>query len=188
MDTRQRILDGAARVMREQGLARTTTKEIAKAAGCSEALLYKHFADKQELFVQVLSERMPSLGIDPSRAGHGTVGGNLRSMVSRLLAFYYETFPIAASIFSSPDLLKAHRDRMSEMGAGPHLVSLQVRAYLEAEQELGRIDVGFDTATAALMLTGAAFHEAFILVYSGEELTDADKIGQHVVALVGLDR
>ncbi|MGH3995405.1 MAG: helix-turn-helix domain-containing protein, partial [Pseudonocardiaceae bacterium] len=37
MSTRDRILDGAAEVMRTRGLANTTTKEIAKAAGLSEA-------------------------------------------------------------------------------------------------------------------------------------------------------
>jgi AcrR family transcriptional regulator len=44
----ERILDAAA-AMREKGLANITTKAIAAAAGYSEAMLYKHFADKQEL-------------------------------------------------------------------------------------------------------------------------------------------
>ncbi|MFF7247244.1 helix-turn-helix domain-containing protein [Embleya sp. NPDC008237] len=48
--------------MRTLGLARTTTKEIARAAGCSEAALYKHFTGKEELFVAVLQERLPPLG------------------------------------------------------------------------------------------------------------------------------
>ncbi|HEX4258089.1 MAG TPA: helix-turn-helix domain-containing protein, partial [Streptosporangiaceae bacterium] len=45
-DTRDRILDAATHVMRTRGFARTTTKEIARAAGYSEATLYKHFQDK----------------------------------------------------------------------------------------------------------------------------------------------
>ncbi|MFI1382255.1 TetR/AcrR family transcriptional regulator [Embleya sp. NPDC020886] len=60
--TRQRILDAAEHLMRTLGLARTTTKEIARAAGCSEAALYKHFTGKEELFVAVLQERLPPLG------------------------------------------------------------------------------------------------------------------------------
>lgn len=173
--------------MREQGLARTTTKEIARAAGCSEALLYKHFSDKQELFLQVLTKRMPPLGIDPQRAGQNTVGQNLRSMVEQLMAFYSQSFPIAASIFSSPDLLAAHRDRMAQMGAGPQFVSRSMQTYLEAEQAQGRINPDFDTATAAITLTGAALHEAFIVVYTGEELVDATEKAQRLVALIGLE-
>jgi AcrR family transcriptional regulator len=44
---RVRILDAAHELMLTLGLARTTTKEIARAAGCSEAALYKHFASKE---------------------------------------------------------------------------------------------------------------------------------------------
>ena len=43
--TRDRMLDAAYTVMRTRGLARATTKEIAREAGFSEAALYKHFED-----------------------------------------------------------------------------------------------------------------------------------------------
>ena len=43
MTTRDAILDGALEVMRARGLARTTTKEIARASGFSEATLDKLF-------------------------------------------------------------------------------------------------------------------------------------------------
>lgn len=59
--TRVRLLDAAHHLMLTVGLARATTKEIARAAGCSEAALYKHFASKEELFIQVLTERLPPL-------------------------------------------------------------------------------------------------------------------------------
>ncbi len=55
--TRDVILDAAAGVMRERGLANVTTRQIAAAAGFSEATLYKHFADKVELMLAVLQER-----------------------------------------------------------------------------------------------------------------------------------
>lgn len=56
-----RIIDAAHQLMLTIGLARATTKEIARAAGCSEAALYKHFPSKEELFVAVLRERLPKL-------------------------------------------------------------------------------------------------------------------------------
>src|SRR4051794_40616709 len=75
MNTRDRILDAAAELMRTRGIIRTTTKEIAKAAGFSEATLYKHFRDKEELLLRVLRERMPALarhrGLLPRRAAPG---------------------------------------------------------------------------------------------------------------------
>ena len=56
---RVRILDAAHELMLTVGLARATTKEIAKAAGCSEAALYKYFASKEELFIRVLGNGCP---------------------------------------------------------------------------------------------------------------------------------
>ena len=61
LTTRDHILDAAAHVMHTLGMARTTTKEIAQAAGLSEAALYRHFADKAELFRKHTSKVMPSL-------------------------------------------------------------------------------------------------------------------------------
>jgi AcrR family transcriptional regulator len=60
LGTREKIVEAAERVMRERGLARTTTKEIARAAGYSEGTLYKHFESKEDLFLAVLAERFPA--------------------------------------------------------------------------------------------------------------------------------
>ena len=59
--TRDHILDAAALLIRDIGLGHTTTKEIATAAGLSEAALYRHFADKADLFLCVIGERLPEL-------------------------------------------------------------------------------------------------------------------------------
>lgn len=48
-----------------RGFARTTTKEIAEAAGVSEALLFKHFATKAALYGEILSQGCRR-GIDPA--------------------------------------------------------------------------------------------------------------------------
>ena len=109
MSTRDRIMDGAVEVMRTRGLANTTTKEIARAAGLSEAMLYKVFRDKVDLFLGVLTERLPRVAVlseEPEgRVGRGTVRAELRRLVSELLSFHLESFPIAASVFSDPNLL-----------------------------------------------------------------------------------
>src|SRR4029453_8294230 len=53
----EHILDSAMHVMHARGLARTTTREIAQAAGLSEAALYRHFTVKSDIFLCVLAER-----------------------------------------------------------------------------------------------------------------------------------
>lgn len=47
---RAAIIRAVRRAFAERGFHGTTTKELAKAAGVSEALLFKHFPDKEALF------------------------------------------------------------------------------------------------------------------------------------------
>ncbi len=56
-DERKRaILRAAAPVMAQAGLRGASVREIAEAAGVSEALLYKHFPSKQALYAEALVE------------------------------------------------------------------------------------------------------------------------------------
>ena len=185
MTARQRILDAAADVMSTEGLARTTTKAIARAAGCSEALLYKNFLDKEEIFLAVLSERMPRLDLGDGLVGTGNVDQNLRSIVEQLLAFYVRTFPVAASIFSSHELLRVHRSAMQSHGAGPQGPALLVQRYLDGEAALGRLAAGSDTETAARALVGAALLEGFLAAYDGlTEVPDQRDRAERLVAMI----
>src|SRR5436190_5615144 len=139
MGTRDEILDAAAKIMTEQGMARATTKEIAKAAGYSEAALYRHFQDKTALFLGVLNERLPGLGntLEDLRhdAGSGTVRGNLIKVATQTIEFYLASFPIAASLFSSQELLTAHRDKLDAHDTGPNHPLDGLNMYLHMEQE-----------------------------------------------------
>lgn len=184
---RERILDAAAAIMRRDGLVRATTKEIAHEAGCSEALLYKHFPDKRDIFLRVLTERSPRLGMASELPGTGTVAGNLETLVGSLLEFYEQSFPIAASIFSSSDLLRAHREAMTERGVGPHAPSRILAEYLGEEVRRNRLPA-MDSDAVARLLTGAALHEAFIATYSGERIGDASQLARRFVRALGLDR
>jgi AcrR family transcriptional regulator len=162
---RVRILDAAHELMLTVGLARTTTKEIARAAGCSEAALYKYFTDKEELFIRVLAERLPrltpllqTLAAEPER---GTLEENLTEIACQAALFYEQSFPIAASLYAETQLKRRHDDAMRRMGYGPHRPIHELDAYLRAEQEQGRVGTGTDTFAAASLLMGACAQRAF---------------------------
>ncbi|MEW2485742.1 TetR/AcrR family transcriptional regulator [Streptomyces sp. NPDC048411] len=164
---RVRIVDAAHQLMLTIGLARATTKEIARAAGCSEAALYKHFPSKEELFVAVLKERLPKLNpllrrltADPA-AGERTVEENLTEIAREAALFYAQSFPIAASLYAEPRLKNRHDAAMRELGTGPHLPIQGVAAYLRSEQSAGRVRPGADTYAAASLLLGACVQRAF---------------------------
>ncbi|WP_163509640.1 TetR/AcrR family transcriptional regulator [Fodinicola acaciae] len=187
--TRDRMLDAAAHVMRVRGLARATTKEIAKEAGFSEAALYKHFSDKTDLFVAVLTERVPSdlnglLAGLPDAVGRKPVREVLEEVARTAVGFYRQTFPIAGSLFSDPRLLAAHRRALAERGSGPHIPRDLLAGYLAAEQRAGRIKPATDPTAAAQLLLGACLQTAFLETFSTESADPAETASVLVSTLV----
>ena len=51
---RQQIVAVAAELFASKGFSGTTTKEIAEGAGVSEAIIFRHFASKDELYAAIL--------------------------------------------------------------------------------------------------------------------------------------
>lgn len=177
-DTRARILLAAERLMREAGLARTTTKEIARAAGCSEPALYRHFASKEDLVVAVLQERLPAFGPLISQYTTDPGGRSLHDCLVEIAVeatlFYESSFAINVSLFSDPALLRRHREAMSALGTGPQLPLRDLAGLLRAEQARGRMSSGADPDSAAAALLGACFQRAFLHHFHGAAVADAD--------------
>ncbi|MER6665344.1 helix-turn-helix domain-containing protein [Amycolatopsis japonica] len=173
MGSREEIVAAAAKVMREQGYAHATTKAIARAAGYSEALLYKHFKDKTEIFTSVLTERLPALGstLDElmETAADTPLAANLARLARITLSFYLESFPIAVSLFSSRELLATRRERVLSRERGPDVPLVRVAEYLREEVRLGRIREDADLDASASLLLGACFQYAFLASFEDRE-------------------
>lgn len=181
MSARERILDAAAQIMRERGIVKATTKEIARAAGCSEALLYKNFTGKHELFEAVLRERLPRTldGVEP---GSADVVENLERATTGLIGFYREGFPIAAALFGDRDVLSSWREQTEARGGGPDAPQRGLELYLREEQNIGRVPRELDPGAIASLLTGAALHEAFQASFADREIDDAAALAKRWVA------
>lgn len=63
-ERRQQICKIAMRLFSERGFGGTTTKEIANAAGVSEATVFKHFSNKDELYTAILDYKACDHGFD----------------------------------------------------------------------------------------------------------------------------
>ncbi len=85
-ETRQRILQAAARVFAEQGYARATTRALATAAGVNEVTLFRHFGSKQNLFAAVI-EQFGGLAVSTALEAHltGDYHQDLLAMGNQLL-------------------------------------------------------------------------------------------------------
>src|SRR5262250_1461363 len=61
-DRKKQLLEVATRLFAQQGYAGTTTREIASECGVTEAILFRHFPSKEELYWQVIEAKRLSWG------------------------------------------------------------------------------------------------------------------------------
>lgn len=170
---RDRILDAAASIMRDRGIAKATTKQIAAAAGYSEAMIYKLFDDKVDLFLSVLRERVPTVDIltrtDRTPGDADTLDGRLRATIEQITSFYRQTFAIGASLFSDAALLERHREAVIAHGAGPALLPAAVARFLEHEQRAGTVAADAPIDGVAASIAGACYLRAFLEQFYGPD-------------------
>jgi len=167
--TRERLIAATTRLMCERGLARTSTRDIARAAGVAEGALYHHFADKAELLLAVIQAGMGEFKqvVDDLalQVGRRSLRANLEQVARAALEFHLRVAPMVCSLYSDRTLLLRVRQILERNKLGPGESGAALAAYLEAEQRLGRVSPGANTrATAELLLAGcfqAAMREHF---------------------------
>jgi AcrR family transcriptional regulator len=102
-ERRAAIVEAATNVFAQNGFHGTTTRELAKAAGVSEALLYKHFPSKESLFSAMLaagahgalsSEFKRIIALEPSTA-------TLVLMVHFMISYYVRREATEASALNT---------------------------------------------------------------------------------------
>ena len=172
-DTKTRILEAAAQLLRDKGISGTTTREIARAAGLSDAAIYSHFKSRGEL----LNALIPASLIDYKgtadaflkRVGQGTIKGNLKFFMKMARDFFLEASPKIALILAEPELF-------DELGGRPVKGSKAetfLTDYIRAEQRMGRINEEADAASIGTIVVATAFYEGFTAGLLGKAFTAA---------------
>ena len=72
--TRKQILDAALLLFSERGFARTSVRDIARAAGITDAAIYYHFASKRELFEALIEGRGFTTALENLERAEITIG------------------------------------------------------------------------------------------------------------------
>jgi len=94
--TREQILDASLRLFSEKGFARTSVRDIAQAAGITDAAIYYHFASKRDLFEALLDERGFTAALESLERADITAGPTdaIPAMALRALAFIYQNLDL----------------------------------------------------------------------------------------------
>ncbi len=123
--TRRRIMDAAMEVFLRDGYVGAKTDEIASAAGASKQTIYKHFGRKENLFEQIVLDRLG--GIDElfrDAIGELAVTDDVESTLRAVARRFVHAI-------TRPSQLRVRRLVIAEAGRFPQLG----RAYFEAGPE-----------------------------------------------------
>src|SRR5215510_7047721 len=67
-DRREQIIEVAVRLFSQRGFRGTTTKAIAVAAGVNEAIIFRHFSTKSELYAAIIDRKANSAAVKAMRS------------------------------------------------------------------------------------------------------------------------
>jgi AcrR family transcriptional regulator len=167
--TRERILDAAATIVAKHGVGAATTKRIATAARVSEGSLYNHFADKPQLLIALVLERLPSIRdiFGELRRRPDVLAERLTVAMVALIEFYGRAQPIVGGVLSDPKLLALSRKRFIDTDEGPHRAHEKLTGFLKHEQESGRLRKDASPEVIASMLIGACTEFAALAHLTG---------------------
>lgn len=164
-DRRQQLLDVAVDVFARQGFGGTKTKDIAAAAGVSEAILFRHFSSKEDLYHAILDAK-------EDKHGAPECVDILRTFAERrddAGLFQYVAASIMRSFRDDPAF---HRLMLYASLEGHLLAGLfrerfglpifdYLRRYVSLRQKEGAFRPG-DPQIAVMFLTGSIMHFAMV--------------------------
>jgi AcrR family transcriptional regulator len=159
---REAILAAALRLLRERGIARVTSREVAALAGVSEASVFYHYKDRAGLLQAVFEQGLRPLQ-ELAESG-GRSGLDLHEFLTRYGAtlehFLDQALPVMAAAQSDIALREAMARYMTEEDLGPHRGVSALGEYLASEQAAGRVRAGVDPHAAAMLFVGACYTRA----------------------------
>ncbi len=150
---KEQLLDTAVQLFSERGYAGSTTAELAKAAGVTEPIIYRHFTNKKELFIAVIDrtseqtmelwERQLRTARDPAQRLRRLIGAN--PMVTDRGKGIYRVIVQAMMEIEDPEILaaiQAHVTRLHRF----------VTAEVVHAQEQGQVSKRFSPEVTAWTL------------------------------------
>lgn len=149
-DVKSKIEGAALRLFVEQGVAETSIREIAAAAGVSQGAMYNHYPSKDDLAWALFSQAFSELGTDLRQAAHdeATLEGKLRAMIAYVFRRFDENWLLVSFVFfARHQFLK----RVTRDLANPYIVFRTVIAEAMRREEIPSQDVEIATS----MVTGA---------------------------------
>ena len=159
---REAILAATLQLLRERGIARVTSREVAALAGVSEASVFYHYKDRAGLLQAVFEQGLRPLQEIASQGGLG--GADLHDVLAEfgetVERFLDQALPVMSAAHSDVQLRDAMASLMTDQDLGPHRGVAALGEYLASEQAAGRVRAGIDPEAVAMLFVGACYTRA----------------------------
>ena len=157
MDTRETILDAAARVYSQHGFRGSTTRRIAEAASVNEVTIFRYFGSKAALLqeavkgadVKSCQNTLPLDPIDPL--------GELSAWSTTLVEHLTDHSSVIRKCMSE---LEERPEMAARAAEAPRLSTNALCEYFRSLRAKRFTNEDFDAQAAATMLIGSLFHDA----------------------------
>ncbi len=157
MDTRETILDAAARVFSQHGFRGSTTRRIAEAASVNEVTVFRYFGSKAALLqeavrginVNASKNSLPHDPVEPAR--------ELTCWCATLVEHLSDRRSVIRKCMGE---LEERPELAARAAEAPKRATSELCAYFRRLKATGHTNDEFDAPAAAAMLIGALFHDS----------------------------
>ncbi|HEX3616811.1 MAG TPA: TetR/AcrR family transcriptional regulator [Solirubrobacteraceae bacterium] len=177
---REAIVEAALEILRGEGIANLTSREVAARAGVSDASVYYHFGDRAGLLQAVFEQGMKPLkfmaGLDLKELEPAAV---IEASVAALERFFGDVLPIMLAAQADPALRASIAAFVEAKELGPHKGVKLLGGYLRAQQKAGRVSADADPDALALIIIDSAFAHAArkqMLLHTAEHLPSSESV------------
>src|SRR5215469_15073847 len=174
---RTQIVTATRKLIEDLGIAHITTKQIAKAAGCAEGTIFRHFARKEDLLLAAVMASFPSLRESLISISGGPPRERFQRLALNVIRFFEQITPAAVAVLSNAELTRRHRETMREHNGGPQRLYMAVSRFIESEQARGAVRADLSSAPISSALLGPCFFRVFTRLSLGKnavEITDEE--------------
>ncbi len=145
----------AIEIIDELGIQKLTTREIAKRQDISEATLFRHFKNKNELLVSVLDYFVQyDADIFQSTKLHNLDPTQALVYLITAYAEYYENYPAITSILQIFDVLRYEADLTDIMKNIQETRTAVIQQLIEEAKQAGELRDEVDSQVVAVMISG----------------------------------
>jgi TetR/AcrR family transcriptional regulator len=187
-DRRQQLLESALDLFSQKGFAATTTKEIAAAAGVTEAIIFRHFPSKQDLYSAVLGLKHDS-GEIPTHVARWQEFmdanddlGLFRAIISKFVTDYRRDPRIHRVLLFAA--LEGHEDALQEHRRRAFPVYERLCHYVERRQSEGVFRPGSPGALILSIVGPAAYYAQATSLFGFSSGIDDEQMANEFVQIL----